>query len=145
MSRRRRSARDQALRAQSSRAKELRRRARGRRTATAATAAAVTLAGLAALPASPAAAASSSLAGCGDLATPGSDPSTGVAVGGTNFFTADDGVHETGRQCGQGEQHEHLPGGVGGHVQSANAPLGTTSRLRAATSAVAEHTAQTVR
>ena len=101
MSRRRRRAREQAVRSRVARAKVLRRRARGagaRRAATAATAAAVTLAGGGASAAGDASrqaagSAGASLVPCGDPRTPPSDPSDFVDVGGTLFFTADDGIH----------------------------------------------------
>ena len=108
MSRRRRCAKKKAVRARVARAKVLRRRARGagaRRAATAATAAAVALAGVAASAghASPSARAetfeeAAGSAGClaGAVprpARPSSSPSGLADVGGTLFFTADDGIH----------------------------------------------------
>ncbi|NYJ02568.1 ELWxxDGT repeat protein [Nocardioides thalensis] len=98
MSRRQRTARDRAHRAQVARAKELRRRARARRAATAATAA-VTLAGTgaAALTAPSAAAAgadqrATALLSCEGATTPGSSPDNLTDVDGTMFFTASDGA-----------------------------------------------------
>ena len=108
MSRRRRCAREKAVRSRVARAKVLRRRARGagaRRAATAATAAAVTLAGVGASAAAAAPTESAETveiaAGapalrcwqCGDPHTPPSRPSGFAGVGGTLFFTADDGIH----------------------------------------------------
>ena len=106
MSRRQRSAREKAVRSRVAQAKVRRRRARGvgaRRAATAATAAAVTLAGVGASAgeAAPtketveiaAGGAGASLLACGDPDTPPSRPIGLARVGGTLFFTADDGVH----------------------------------------------------
>src|SRR3954447_1021118 len=96
MSRRRRAAREKALRLRVLRSKELRRKTRGlRRAATVATAAAVTLTGVGPVAAPPPAGhqAVPSLAPCPDPSSPPSSPSHFVDAGGTLFFTADDGIH----------------------------------------------------
>ena len=107
MSRRQRCAKKKVVRARVSQAKLLRRRARGAgatRTATAAAAAAVSLAGAAASAGYTTSASaetlqeaagspSASLAPCPGPPTPSSGPSDLVEVGGTLFFTADDGIH----------------------------------------------------
>ena len=99
MSRRRRCARERSVRSRVTREKVLRRRARraGARRAATAAAAAVTLAASGtsavgtAVPASGTVGAS--LVPCADPHTPPSNPSNITDVGGTLFFTADDGIH----------------------------------------------------
>jgi ELWxxDGT repeat protein len=102
MSRRTRSARKSAARAQAAWAKVLRRRARATRAATAATAAALTLAGAGtavATPHDPSGSAAGSAAGAEAMRAacptprPSSAPRLAAALGGTVFFTANDGIH----------------------------------------------------
>ena len=103
MSRRRRCEREKAARSRVARAKVLRRRARGARARRAATAA-VTLAGVgtsgaALAPIEAAGTVEKAVAGAGvallqcGARTPPSEPSEFADVGGTLFFTADDGIH----------------------------------------------------
>ncbi len=100
MSRRQRSARDQAQRARVAREKTLRRRSRTRRAATVA-AAAVTLAGAGTAGMSPSTAAatsagaSSALPDCTGATTPASSPENLTDVDGLLFFTAYDGGGES--------------------------------------------------
>ena len=108
MSRRRRCAREKAVQSRVARAKVLRRRARGAgsRRVTAAIAAAVTLTGVGASTAAATTSADgaktltnagrsagASLSSCSDPQIPASDPAFLTDVGGSLFFSADDGLH----------------------------------------------------